>query len=152
MESVAFTVNGREVSITANKNEPLLWILRDQLALYGTKFGCGVGLCGSCTVILNGEAVRSCVIPATAAAGGAITTIEGLGADNLHSVLEAWIQEDVPQCGYCQPGFILAVAALVAKTPNPTTEEIESRITNISRCGTYPRIVKAIEKISEKPA
>ena len=122
MESVAFTVNGREVSITANKNEPLLWILRDQLALYGTKFGCGVGLCGSCTVILNGEAVRSCVIPATAAAGGAITTIEGLGADNLHSVQEAWIQEDVPQCGYSQPGFIMAVAALLAKTPNPTTE------------------------------
>jgi len=96
--------------------------------------------------------VRSCVIPATAAAGGAITTIEGLGADNLHPIQQAWIQEDVPQCGYCQPGFIMATAALLAKTPNPTTEEIESRITNICRCGTYPRIVKAIENISQKPA
>jgi len=152
MKSVAFTVNGQEVSTTAAENEPLLWVLRDQLALFGTKFGCGVGLCGSCTVILNGEAVRSCVIPATAAAGGAITTIEGLEADKLHPIQQAWIQEDVPQCGYCQPGFIMATAALLAKTPNPTTEEIESRITNICRCGTYPRIVKAIENISQKPA
>lgn len=129
---------------------PLLWVLRDLLKLTGTKYGCGVAQCGSCTVHLDGKAVRSCVVPVSAAAGKAVTTIEGLKADGeLHPVQTAWIEEQVPQCGYCQPGMIMSAAALLAENPDPTDEDIDRSVTNICRCGTYPRIRRAIHRAAE---
>lgn len=138
-------VNGavREVDVEAGM--PLLWVLRDELGMTGTKFGCGRGLCGACTVHIDGEAVRSCLMPAVAVTGK-VTTIEGLSTGRSHPVQQAWIAEQVPQCGYCQSGMILAVAALLAKTPKPTDAEIDESITNICRCGTYPRIRAAIHR------
>jgi aerobic-type carbon monoxide dehydrogenase small subunit (CoxS/CutS family) len=125
----------------------LLWVLRDVLKLTGTKYGCGVAQCGSCTVHIDGEAARSCVLPAGGVAGAAITTIEGLApAGELHPVQEAWIAEQVPQCGYCQPGMIMAASALLASNPTPSDAEIDRSITNICRCGTYPRIRRAIHR------
>jgi isoquinoline 1-oxidoreductase alpha subunit len=142
------TVNGRKHAIEAEADMPLLWALRDVLRLKGTKYGCGIGMCGACTVHLDGEAVRSCTIPVEYAANGEITTIEGLSSDRSHPVQIAWLAEQVPQCGYCQSGMIMATAALLKSNPSPTEEQIDDAITNICRCGTYPRVKRAILRIS----
>ena len=142
---VKLTVNQKEYQVDASPDMPLLWVLRDILGLTGTKFGCGMALCGACTVHLNGEAVRSCVTLLERAAGQQITTIEGLSADNSHPLQKAWIQADVPQCGYCQSGQIMSAAVLLRENPHPTDKDIDDAMTgNICRCGTYPRIRKAI--------
>ena len=135
------TINGKTHDIDADPDTPLLWVLREQLAMTGTKYGCGIAACGACTVHIDGQAVRSCSMPLSAVEGKKITTIEGL-ADNgvLHRVQQAWIDLDVPQCGYCQSGMIMAVAALLAEKPKPTDAEIDAAITNICRCGTFPRV------------
>ena len=142
---ISFTVNGNEVEVDAPDEMPLLWVLRDRLNLTGTKFGCGIAQCGACTVHVDGQAVRSCVWPVAAAAGKRVTTIEGLArGDVLHTVQQAWIEEQVPQCGYCQTGMIMAAAELLEKNPDPDDEAIDAAMTNICRCGSYPRIRKAI--------
>lgn len=142
---VTLTVNQKEYQVDASPDMPLLWVLRDILGLTGTKFGCGMALCGACTVHLNGEAVRSCVTLLNRAAGQQITTIEGLSPDNSHPLQRAWIQADVPQCGYCQSGQIMSAAVLLRENPHPTDKDIDDAMTgNICRCGTYPRIRKAI--------
>jgi len=150
---VTLNVNGQSVQVDAEPDEPLLWVLRDHLNLTGTKFGCGVAACGACTVHLNGSAVRSCVMPASACDGKRITTIEGLKRDGtLHRVQQAWIDHQVPQCGYCQSGMIMAAAALLAAKADPSDEDIANAITNICRCGTYPRVREAIRVLaSVKP-
>jgi isoquinoline 1-oxidoreductase alpha subunit len=140
------TVNGRTHNLDVEGDTPLLWAIRDDVGLTGTKFGCGVGACGACTVLLDGEPTRSCVLPMSAVAGKSITTIEGLSADKSHPVQKAWIAESVPQCGYCQSGMILAAAALLKRKPHPTDAEIDSAMTNICRCGTYDRVRKAIHR------
>jgi isoquinoline 1-oxidoreductase alpha subunit len=140
----SFTINGRSVAPEAEADTPLLWVIREQLGLTGTKFGCGIAACGACTVHVDGKAVRSCSFPLAAAEGRKITTIEGLSRDRSHPVQQAWIKEQVPQCGYCQSGMIMAVAALLAEKPRPTDADINAAITNICRCGTYQRIRKAI--------
>lgn len=132
------------MTVTADPDTPLLWVIREQLGLTGTKYGCGVALCGACTVHVDGTAVRSCSFPLRAAEGRRITTIEGLSNDRSHSVQKAWIAEQVPQCGYCQSGMIMAVAALLAENPKPADADIDAAITNICRCGTYQRIRKAV--------
>lgn len=141
---IEFTLNGQTRSIDADPKTPLLWVLRDILNLKGTKFGCGAGLCGACTIHVDGAAVRSCVYPAEAAAGAVITTIEGLGPEHAHPVQKQWIKERVPQCGYCQPGMIMAAAALLKRNSQPSEADIRREITNICRCGTYNRVIKAI--------
>jgi isoquinoline 1-oxidoreductase alpha subunit len=140
------TVNGtrREVDVPADK--PLLWVLREDLDITGPKFGCGVAACGACTVHLDGAAVRSCSLPAGAAAEKSVVTIEGLGGGQLHPVQRAWIEQQVPQCGYCQPGFIMATAALLKATPRPTDKEIDDALTNICRCGTYGALRRAVHR------
>jgi isoquinoline 1-oxidoreductase subunit alpha len=146
-------VNGKEYDVNGlEEPTPLLWVLRDHLGLVGTKYGCGVAQCGACTVHLNGEPVRSCVVPASAAAGQSITTIEGLagGEDKLHPVQAAWIEHDVAQCGYCQSGQIMSAAALLRRTPKPTDADIDAAMAgNLCRCGTYLRIRKAIKSAAE---
>jgi isoquinoline 1-oxidoreductase alpha subunit len=143
-------VNGTEHDIDVEDDMPLLWALRDELGLTGTKFGCGIAQCGACTVHIDGDAMRSCVISVGAAAGREITTIEGLGAGvELHAVQQAWIAEDVPQCGYCQTGQIMAVASFLRNYPEPTDDDINRNITNICRCGTYVRIRRAIHRAAE---
>lgn len=144
---VKFRLNDKDVEVDVPDDMPLLWVLRDRLGLTGTKYGCGMALCGACTVHLDGSAIRSCVLPVSAVAGKSVKTIEGL-ADGavLHPVQQAWIDEQVPQCGYCQPGMIMAVAAFLETVPEPDDEAINSAITNICRCGTYPRIRKAIHR------
>ncbi|MZR31789.1 (2Fe-2S)-binding protein [Sneathiella litorea] len=139
-------INGKPFDVDVEEDTPLLWVLRDTVGLKGTKFGCGIAACGACTVHLDGEAVRSCSYPVSEAVGTQITTIEGIGGGSLSPVQQAWIQEQVPQCGYCQSGMIMAVSALLAENPNPNDEEIETSITNICRCGTYPRIKRAIKR------
>jgi aerobic-type carbon monoxide dehydrogenase small subunit (CoxS/CutS family) len=147
MPNYTLQVNGAEKNVNVEADTPLLWVLRDTLELTGTKFGCGAGLCGACSVHVNGALTRSCLTPISQAAGKKITTIEGLGADGLHALQKAWIAEDVPQCGYCQSGQIMAGAALLAKTPHPTDAQVtESMSGNICRCGTYDRIRKAIHQ------
>jgi aerobic-type carbon monoxide dehydrogenase small subunit (CoxS/CutS family) len=141
---IAFEVNGRTVSVDVDPDTPLLWVIREQLQLPGTKYGCGVALCGACTVHVDGEAVRSCSMPVSAASGRKVTTIEGLSADRSHPVQKAWIAEQVPQCGYCQSGMIMAAAALLKEKPRPTDADIDAAITNICRCGTYQRVRKAL--------
>ena len=142
---ISFTLNGAEVQVDAPDDMPLLWVLRDRLSLTGTKYGCGIAQCGACTVHVNGRAMRSCVAPVAAIAGKTVTTIEGLGSnDHLHPVQQAWIDEQVPQCGYCQSGMIMAAADLLAQNPDPDDAAIDSAMTNLCRCGTYPRIRKAI--------
>lgn len=143
-------VNGKPVSLDAPADMPLLWALRDPIGLTGTKFGCGMGLCGACTVHLDGRAIRSCVTPVSAAVGKRVTTIEGIGADELGKrVQNAWCELDVPQCGYCQPGQIMSATALLHSNAQPTDEEIDSAMSgNICRCGTYPRIRAAIKHAS----
>jgi isoquinoline 1-oxidoreductase alpha subunit len=140
------TVNGKTHDLDVEGDTPLLWVIRDDVGLTGTKFGCGVGACGACTVLLEGEPTRSCVLPLSAVAGRSITTIEGLSADKSHPVQKAWIAESVPQCGYCQSGMILTAAALLKRKTHPTDTEIDSAMTNICRCGTYDRVRKAIHR------
>ncbi len=147
------TVNGQQRDFPADPDTPLLWTLREELGLTGTKFGCGVGACGACTVHLDGEAVRSCQLPLSDVGTGKVTTIEALApaqAQALHPVQQAWIDAQVPQCGYCQPGMIMAVAALLARDPDPSEATIREQITNICRCGTYPRIVAAVRQAAAK--
>ena len=138
------SVNGKSVRVAADPATPLLWVLREQLGLTGTKYGCGKALCGACTVHIDGNAVRSCSFPVAAARGRHITTIEGLSTGRSHPVQQAWIREQVPQCGYCQSGMIMAVSALLAANHKPTDADIDAAITNICRCGTYERIRKAV--------
>lgn len=140
------SINGKRYSVDVEEDTPLLWVLRDELGLTGTKFGCGISLCGACTVHLDGEAVRTCTLPVSAAAGKTITTIEGLSEDRSHPVQQAWIAEEVPQCGYCQSGMIMAVTALLASNPNPSDADIDNAVTNLCRCGTYNRIRRAIHR------
>jgi len=148
--AISFSINGRPVQVDADKNTPLLWVIRDLLDLKGTKFGCGKAACGACTIHVDGEAVRSCSFAVTHAEGKQITTIEGLAAgDQIHPVQQAWIDEVVPQCGYCQPGFMMATAAMLDKIPNPTDEDIDANIVNICRCGTHYRMRKAIHRAAE---
>lgn len=143
-------INGRPVQATAESEMPLLWVLRDVLEMTGTKFGCGVAQCGACTVMVDGEAVRSCVTPAGSVVGKKIQTIEGLGAPGRpHPLQMAWIAQQVPQCGYCQSGMLMAAAALLRKKPRPTDADIDGAITNICRCGTYQRIKVAIKRAAE---
>jgi len=150
MAKIALKVNGQTREIDADPQMPLLWSIRDFLGLTGTKFGCGIAQCGSCTVHLDGNPVRSCVIPSSAAAGKEITTIEGLSKNNDHAVQLAWIAEQVPQCGYCQSGQIMSAAALLKRKPNPTDEEIDNAMSGVlCRCGTYPRIRKAIKRAAK---
>jgi aerobic-type carbon monoxide dehydrogenase small subunit (CoxS/CutS family) len=139
-------VNGKRYSLDVEDDAPLLWVLRDELGFTGTKFGCGIAQCGACTVHLDGVATRTCILPVKSAAGKEITTIEGLSVDGKHPVQVAWLAEDVPQCGYCQSGQIMAAAAFLKKTPKPTDADIDAGITNLCRCGTYPRIRAAIHR------
>ena len=151
--SISLNVNGGPATVDVDPETPLLWVLREKLGLTGSKFGCGIGACGACTVHLDGQPVRSCSIPVGAAQGAKITTIEGLAlGEKLHAVQAEWVTQQVPQCGYCQSGMIMAVSALLAKIPNPSDDEIDAHITNICRCGTYPRIRKAIHELAAKSA
>jgi isoquinoline 1-oxidoreductase alpha subunit len=143
------TVNGRTRSVDVEPEMPLLWVLRGELNLPGTKYGCGVGLCGACTVHVDGEATRSCAMPVSEAVGKKIVTIEGLSERGLHRVQKAWIEHEVPQCGYCQSGMMMATAAFLAKNPKPSDGDIDSAITNLCRCGTYARVRKAIHALAE---
>ena len=144
------TVNNQVVNVDAESDTPLLWVLRDHLGMTGTKFGCGMALCGACTVHINGAATRSCVLPLSAAAGKSITTIEGLSLDRSHAVQKAWLEIDVPQCGYCQSGQIMSAAALLKANPKPNDADIDAAMSgNICRCGTYPRIRRAIHRAAE---
>ena len=148
--AVTFTLNGKSETVEVDPQMPLLWVLRDTLNLTGTKFGCGMALCGACTIHINGEAARSCITPISAVAGKKITTIEGLSADGSHPVQQAWMEEDVPQCGYCQSGQIMSAVALLSKKPKPTDSDIDDFMSgNICRCGTYQRIRKAIHRAAD---
>ena len=148
---VRLTINGNTSEVNVDPSTPLLWAIREQVGLTGTKYGCGVAQCGACTVHIDGVATRSCSFPASAAEGKQITTIEGLARNGtLHAVQKAWIDNDVPQCGYCQSGMIMAVAALLRDKPSPTDAEIDAAITNICRCGTYQRIRAAIHALAER--
>jgi isoquinoline 1-oxidoreductase subunit alpha len=150
MAAIAFTVNGRQQSVDVAPQMPLLWVLRDTLGITGTKFGCGMGLCGACTVHVDGQALRSCSTPISNVAGKRVTTIEGLSADGSHPVQKAWLEADVPQCGYCQSGQIMTAAALLASKPKPTDAEIDSAMRgNICRCGTYQAIREAIHRAAQ---
>ncbi|OZI60641.1 (2Fe-2S)-binding protein [Bordetella genomosp. 11] len=143
-------INGRSVNVSAQPDTPLLWVVREHMGLTGTKFGCGAGACGACTVHLDGEAVYACQTPLDAATGHAVTTIEGLSANGDHPLQRAWIAEQVPQCGYCQSGQIMRAAALLQSNPRPTREEIiDAMAANLCRCGTYPRIVRAIQRVAQ---
>ncbi len=147
---ISFTLNGKPVNVDDDPSTPLLWVLRDSLGLTGTKFGCGMALCGACTVHLDGKAIRSCVSPLARVAGKRVTTIEGLSANLSHPLQRAWIEVDVPQCGYCQSGQIMSAAVLLAQNAKPTDKDIDEAMSgNICRCGTYTRIRKAIHRATE---
>ncbi|MET0169826.1 MAG: (2Fe-2S)-binding protein [Aliihoeflea sp.] len=148
---VALTVNNVPVDISGADDKPLLWALREDLGLLGPKYGCGVAQCGACRVLIDGESTPSCIVPLGSLAGASVVTIEGLPDQNgdLSIVQQAWIDEQVPQCGFCQPGFMIATTALLARTPRPTDAEIDEAITNICRCGTYPRIRRAIHRAAD---
>lgn len=148
---IAFLVNGSATQFDGDENTPLLWVLRDHLQLKGSKYGCGIGLCGACSVHINGSVQRSCVTPVSSVAGSTITTIEGLAPsdDVLHPVQQAWLELDVSQCGYCQAGQLMAAADLLQRIPHPSNEDISASMTNICRCGTYVRIRKAIHRAAE---
>jgi aerobic-type carbon monoxide dehydrogenase small subunit (CoxS/CutS family) len=150
MPAYTLTVNGRAQTVDAAADTPLLWVLRDNLGLTGTKFGCGIAQCGACTVHLDGAATRSCVVPISTVGAKRVTTIEGLAANRSHPVQQAWIAEDVPQCGYCQSGQVMTAAALLARTPRPTDAQIDAAMTNICRCGTYQRIRAAIHRAAQR--
>ena len=141
---ITFSVNGQPRSVDLDPATPVLWVLRDILGLTGTKYGCGVSLCGACTVLVDGQATRTCVLPVSAIQGKRITTIEGLSPDGSHPLQMAWLAHDVPQCGYCQSGMLMAAAALLQAKPRPTDADIDAAMTNICRCGTYARIREAI--------
>jgi aerobic-type carbon monoxide dehydrogenase small subunit (CoxS/CutS family) len=143
---ITLTVNGKAHQVDVDPNTPLLWVLREQLGMTGTKFGCGIAACGACTVHVDGEPVRSCSYPVSLAPGKSITTIEGLSSGRSHPVQKAWIAEQVPQCGYCQSGMIMAAAALLKSHPKPTDAQIDAAMTNICRCGTYARVRRAIHR------
>ena len=147
---IKLNVNGRIHEVDVEPEMPLLWVLRDHLHLQGTKYGCGISQCGACTLHLDGEPVRSCVLPASAAAGRRIVTIEGLSARGMHPVQEAWIEHEVPQCGYCQTGMIMAAVSLLEKNPRPTDADIDAAMTNLCRCGTYARVRRAIRAAAAK--
>lgn len=150
MSETTLTVNGKRSVVAADPRTPLLWVLRDHLDLTGTKYGCGIGQCGACTVILEGNAVRSCQVLLSRAAGKSITTIEGLSPDRSHPLQRAWIENQVPQCGYCQSGQIMAAAVLLTANPNPTDADIDDAMSgNLCRCGTYHRIRKAVHRAAE---
>jgi len=149
---VRLEVNGTPHQLDLDPSTPLLWVLRDHLGMTGTKFGCGIAMCGACTVHLNGAATRSCRVPVEAATGAQITTIEGLSADSSHPLQKVWIDLNVPQCGYCQAGMLMAAAALLKDKPNPTDSDIDAAITNICRCGTYPRVRAAIHTAADRMA
>lgn len=147
---IAFTVNARHVTVDADSSTPLLWVLRDNLGLTGAKYGCGMAQCGACTVHLDGEAVRSCLLPVSRAADKQVTTIEGLSPNLSHPLQRAWIDIDVPQCGYCQSGQIMSAAVLLRQKPNPTNDDIDQALAgNICRCGTYSRIRRAVHRAAE---
>jgi isoquinoline 1-oxidoreductase alpha subunit len=147
---IKFSVNGKRVQFDGDPEMPLLWFLREEAKLKGTKFGCGIAQCGACTLHLNGSAIRSCVVPMSAVADADVVTIEGVASEqSLHPVQQAWIENDVSQCGYCQSGQIMATLDLLQRIPNPTDEEIDANISNICRCGTYHRIRKAIHRSAE---
>jgi isoquinoline 1-oxidoreductase alpha subunit len=148
---VTMTINGEVRPMTAPQDTPLLWVLRDELGLTGTKFGCGMGLCGACTVLIDGQPVRSCTVPIGGLTGAKVRTIEGLSPDRSHPVQQAWIEQQVPQCGYCQSGMIMASVALLERNARPSDADIEEAITNICRCGTYQRVKKAIHIAAAKP-
>ncbi len=151
MSAITFTINGKAATVDVESETPLLWVVREHLALTGTKFGCGSGLCGACTVHVDGKAVRSCQISASQVVGKKVTTIEGLSPTSSHPLQKAFIAEQVPQCGYCQSGQIMQAAALLAKTKRPTREQIVEHMDgNICRCGTYPRIVRAIQRAARE--
>lgn len=151
MKSYKLTVNGQKLKVQAEPDTPILWVLRDYLNLKGTKFGCGMALCGACTIHLDGQPIRSCTTPISSVKNSQhITTIEGISPDGSHAVQKAWLEENVPQCGYCQSGQIMAAVALLKRSPNPTDDEIETAMSgHICRCGTYPRIKKAIHRAAE---
>jgi len=149
--SITFTINGKTAKVEAEPDTPLLWVVRENLMLTGTKFGCGAGLCGACTVHIDGKATRSCQTAVSQVAGKSVTTIEGLSPNGSHPLQIAWIEEQVPQCGYCQSGQIMQAAALLAKNKTPTRDEIVAYMDgNICRCGTYPRIVRAIRRAARE--
>ena len=149
MPAIDIMVNGRPRAVTDPSDTPLLWVLRDTLGMTGTKFGCGIGACGACTVHIDGVATKSCQLTVGALAGKKVTTIEGLSPDRSHPVQKAWIALDVPQCGYCQSGQIMAASALLATTPNPTDAQIDAAMTNICRCGTYQRIRAGVHRAAK---
>ena len=142
-------INGEETIVDVEPAMPLLWVLRDELGLTGTKFGCGIAACGACTVHVNGVATRTCVLPVEAVDGAEITTIEGLGKNGLHPVQQAWIEHQVPQCGYCQSGMIMSVVSLLDNTGNPTDEELNQAVTNVCRCGTYQKVRAAVDSLKQ---
>lgn len=147
--AITFTVNGEKHSLDIDPDTPLLWVIRDTIGLTGSKFGCGIGYCGACTMHINGKAERTCIMPMSAVEGAAITTIEGLAGNGvLTRVQRAWLDQQVPQCGYCQSGMIMAVSALLAEKPHATDEEVDESITNICRCGTFARVRKAIQLLT----
>lgn len=148
---IDFKLNGKPTSIDVDPATPLLWVVRDELKLTATKFGCGMAMCGACTLHIDGEAIRSCSVLVETIAGKNIITLEGLSESeaNLHPIQQAWMEEQVPQCGYCQSGFMMAAAKLIKENPNPTDDDIINGITNICRCGTHPRIIKAIKRAAE---
>ena len=151
--AITFTLNGKSQTVDVSPDMPLLWVLRDTLNMTGTKFGCGMALCGACTVHINGEAARSCITPVSSVSGKKIITIEGLSADGSHPVQQAWMAEDVPQCGYCQSGQIMSAVALLSKKGSPTDADIDDAMSgNICRCGTYHRIRKAIHRAAAMQA
>jgi len=153
MSRVILTVNGKRHTVDVEPDTPLLWVIRETIGLTGTKFGCGIGQCGACTVHVDGAAMRSCQLPVSFVGGKKITTIEGLSPDQTaaaHPLQKAWIEEDVPQCGYCQSGQLMAAAALLAKNPNPSDAEIDTAMTNICRCGTYNRIRRGIKRAAKE--
>lgn len=146
-------INGTVREVDVEEDTPLLWVLREQLGLTGTKYGCGIAICGACTVHIDGVAQRSCVMPVSAVnEDQEITTIEGLGVQQFHPVQEAWAEIDVPQCGYCQPGMIMAASSLLAQNPNPSDDEIRNGITNICRCGTYTRVLEGVKSAARRMA
>jgi isoquinoline 1-oxidoreductase alpha subunit len=148
--AVQLKINSADHAVEADPSTPLLWVLRDHLGMTGTKFGCGLAQCGACTVHLDGVATRSCQVPLGAVAGAQITTIEGLSPASDHVLQKLWVELNVPQCGYCQAGMIMAAAALLKQNPNPTDQDIDMHVSNICRCGTYPRIRAAIHKAAEQ--
>jgi aerobic-type carbon monoxide dehydrogenase small subunit (CoxS/CutS family) len=150
MPAYTLSVNGQSRTVDVPADMPLLWVLRDTLGLTGTKYGCGMALCGACTAQLDGQAVRTCMTPVSTVGTRRVTTIEGLSADGSHPVQRAWITEQVPQCGYCQVGQVMAAAALLARTPHPSDVDIDRAMTNICRCGTYQRVRRAIHRAAEE--